>query len=223
MSIKKYLIEKQKTRFKIGNVNVFIKNNQIRDLNSKKAILQALKKVPRHLLINLRNIHIGSFEELDRRELQALYKDSTIYLSNSHKSESDMIDDIVHEIAHSVEEAYGEVIYSDDSIEREFIVKRKKLWSLLKDKGFEKEIGIFLDTKYSLDLDNFFYKEVGYPLMSSIASNLFYSPYAATSLREYFANGFEAFFMKEDVARLKNVSPALYKKMLYLMELKNDF
>ena len=59
--------------------------------------------------------------------------------------------------------------------------------------------------------------------MSSIASNLFYSPYAATSLREYFANGFEAFFMKEDVARLKNVSPALYKKMLYLMELKNDF
>jgi len=63
------------------------------------------------------------------------------------------------------------------------------------------------------DFDMFLYKEVGYPLLSSVVASLFYSPYAATSLREYFANGFESFFMNKDIGRLKNISPTLYKKI----------
>ena len=42
---------------------------------------------------------------------------------------------------------------------------------------------------------------------------LFISPYAATSLREYFATGFTDFFMEPDHRLLKSISPILYKKI----------
>ena len=34
-----------------------------------------------------------------------------------------MADDIIHEIAHAVEEKYGELIYSDNLIQQEFSAK----------------------------------------------------------------------------------------------------
>ena len=43
--------------------------------------------------------------------------------------------------------------------------------------------------------------------------NLFYSPYAITSLREYFANGFEAYFNNKDRSRIHVLSPILFDKL----------
>ena len=59
----------------------------------------------------------------------------------------------------------------------------------------------------------FLYKKVGYDIMRATTADLFHSPYAATSLREYFANGFEAFFLKEELSRLKFSSPKLFMKI----------
>ena len=70
-----------------------------------------------------------------------------------------------------------------------------------------------MNPKYDLEFDTILYKEIGYDLLSAVTSNIFYSPYAATSIGEYFANGFEAFFMNQEVARLKNISPQLFKKI----------
>ena len=76
-----------------------------------------------------------------------------------------------------------------------------------------------MNKRYSAELDHFFYKTVGYDLLRPLSSGLFYSPYAVTSLREYFANGFEAYFMKEDIPRIKSVSPELYKKIQGLLQI----
>jgi hypothetical protein len=54
--------------------------------------------------------------------------------------------------------------------------------------------------------------------LTSLTNEIFYSPYAATSLREYYANGFEAYFHKRDLAFLKNISPALYNIYTELAE-----
>ena len=88
---------------------------------------------------------------------------------------------------------------------------------MLKNEGFELELQHFLEPEYNETFDMFLYQEVGYPLLSSITTNLFYSPYGATSLREYFANGFEAFFLREEVSRLKVISPELFKKISELV------
>ena len=50
--------------------------------------------------------------------------------------------------------------------------------------------------------------------------NLFCSPYGATSIREYFANGFEFYFVKNRKL-VKTVSPQLYKKLIEVE--KGDF
>ena len=128
-----------------------------------------------------------------------------------------MLDDIIHEVAHSVEEIYHDQIYSDNLIKKEFLKKRKKLWSILKQKGIEGDLSLFLNTEFTHEFDNFLYSKVGYDIMYLYITDLFYSPYGATSLREYFANGFEAFFMKQEVSRLKKVSPVLYSKLEQLI------
>ena len=54
-----------------------------------------------------------------------------------------------------------------------------------------------------------------------ISANLFYSPYAVTSLKEYFANGFEAYFFYGEYAFLEKTCPKLFNKLSALLE--NDY
>ena len=46
-------------------------------------------------------IIVGWFKEFEERDINAFYKDATIYVSNVQDDEDDMVDDIVHEFAHS--------------------------------------------------------------------------------------------------------------------------
>jgi hypothetical protein len=220
--MRSYLKQKVRKHFVVKNIEVFVKDLPSENINTYSAIEKALNLVPRHLLKRIKSINVGIFKELEDREVQAVYKDASIFITSKQDSEDDMVDDLVHEVAHSVEELFNERIYSDGLIRSEFIQKRKKLWSLLKDKGFSLDLDTCLGVKYNKEFDEFLYKQVGYPMLSIITSNLFYSPYGATSLREYFANGFEAFFMKEDVSRLKRVSPRLYEKITTLLNGENN-
>ena len=69
-------------------------------------------------------------------------------------------------------------------------------------------------------MDDYLYQVVGYDRLNFIVSSygLFASPYAATSLQEYFANGFEHFFL-DDRKNLKECCPELYKKIEELYEI----
>ena len=91
---------------------------------------------------------------------------------------------------------------------------------ILKDEGMDVSLEDFLETKYNQNFDEQLYLEIGYPTLRMFSRNIFYSPYACTSLREYFANGFEAFFMKEDIPLLKRVSPVLYNRIIDLMKIE---
>lgn len=222
--MKNYIKSKNENKFYIEKVIVSIKDKleHIPLSDVKVAISKSLSKIPSHLLTNIKNIYVGDFQQLKNRDLEAMYKNSTIYVNNEYKRAEQMIDDIVHEVAHSVEEVYDNLIYSDKELEKEFLQKRKTMWHLMKSKGYELELEQFLNTDYDLQFDKMLYKNVGYPILSALTSEIFYSPYAATSLREYFASGFEAFFMKEKIKMLKSISPVLYKKMIILLDIKGE-
>ena len=129
-----------------------------------------------------------------------------------------MTDDIIHEIAHAVEEKYEKLIYSDREIEKEFIQKRLQLRELLKSKGFTVlELEKFIDTRYSEEFDAYLHSTLGYAALRILTANIFYSPYAATSLREYFANAFEAFYFRRHTERIRKISPKLYNKLRRLI------
>lgn len=217
MSLKKYIKNKKVKHFTINNIEVFVKNEISNGVSMRAAVEKLTTIIPRKLMTNIESIHVGNFKELNDRKIQALYKDSSIFVTNSQSSQKDILDDLVHEVAHSVEEIRKSEIYSDNKIKDEFLIKRRELWIRLKNKGFKININQFLEIEYNSGFDLFLYKEVGYPLLSSVSADLFYSPYAATSINEYFANGFEAFFMREELNRLKIISPNLFKKISNLI------
>ena len=70
----------------------------------------------------------------------------------------------------------------------------------------------FANTEYDIKFDEFLYKKVGYSTLESHINGLFVSPYAVTCLREYWATGFEEYFLG-DREYLKKISPRLYKKI----------
>ena len=152
----------------------------------------------------------------------SLYENSSIFITNDQSSEEDMGDDLVHEIAHAVEEDYREEIYIDNKIEKEFLEKRKKLYLILKSENIPADLSEFLDPSYSREFDEYLYKEVGYPLLNMVSSAMFYSPYGITSLREYFANGFEAFYYFGEYDFIKKTCPELFKKLNDLLEFDDD-
>jgi hypothetical protein len=213
-SSQKHLNERREYSI-FNGINVFLKDPLPKEVNMTLVIKDIEKKLPRFLAHDLDAIYVGQFPELNSREVESVYMNGAIFISNKQNSVEEMCSSIVHEIAHGVEERYGEDIYGDSEVVSEFMAKRKKLASLLREQGINSDIKTFLKLDFSQEFDDFLYKEVGYDLLNRLSAGLFISPYAATSIREYFANGFETFFCKEP-EYLEKVSPKLYSKILTL-------
>ena len=103
------------------------------------------------------------------------------------------------------------------SLENEFIEKRKQLFHMLAERNYDIPTKYFLDPEYDEDFDMFLYTVVGYPVLLTLTYDLFTSPYAITSLREYFAKGFEEYFLG-DQKNFKQTSPVLYNNIKEMIE-----
>ena len=69
-----------------------------------------------------------------------MYKDQVFYVSHKQDNEEDLVDDLIHETAHLVEEDYTRLIYEDNKLLSEFLSKREQLYNLLdSDFNFSKE------------------------------------------------------------------------------------
>ena len=51
--------------------------------------------------------------------------------------------------------------------------------------------------EFNQEIDDYLYNEVGYRKLWNIVTGLFLGPYSVTSLREYFARGFEEYVLGE--------------------------
>jgi hypothetical protein len=174
------------------------------------------KSIPKKFFKDLDWIYVGEFPELKVREVESVYLRGAIYITNENQTEESLYRNIIHELAHSVETNFKESIYGDDYVAAEFIAKRKKLRDILKAQNFIFDDPlVYLRQEYNPQFDEFLYKTVGYDLLNQLCVGLFASPYGATSLREYFANGFEHYFL-DDREYLRKTSPKLYLKILNL-------
>jgi len=175
------------------------------------------EKVPQHMFDDIDEIFVGSFSENDSRALEAHYESGAIYITNDMVTVDDYVESIIHETAHSIEQARGFEIYGDQKVQEEFLGKRMALKRILDANGYNVNAD-FDDIEYSEDFDLYLYKEIGYDEIGNLTSGLFYSPYAPTSVNEYFANGLEGFFLGRR-EYLKRISPQLTKK---IWEIIND-
>jgi hypothetical protein len=212
------------TEYKSGPLQIIVKDRIKNDINLEKVFSTFNDVIPRHFIDLIDIIYIGQFDFFEERSINALYSDGAIYISNDQDDQEDLMDDLVHELAHAVEEKYGEYIYSDGNIEKEFLLKRKKLQYLLSSQKHDIEKYDFLETEFDKEFDFFLYNDIGYDALRIYTIDLFVDPYAPTSLREYFASGFEEFYLGNRLY-LKDISNYIYKKLVFLHEgeLENEY
>ena len=63
---------------------------------------------------------------------------------------------------------------------------------------------------------------VGYERLNNLINGLFLNPYSTVSLREYFARGFEEYYLG-DRLYLKKICPYINKKLYLLDNLENNY
>tara|TARA_R110002012_G_scaffold77068_1_gene194798 strand:- start:822 stop:1490 length:669 start_codon:yes stop_codon:yes gene_type:complete len=194
-------------------IHVYIKDPLTNGLDMEEIVSVVENRIPKKFLAEVEMMIVGDLEEFEDRKINAMYKDGCLYITNEQDDADDLIDDIIHEIAHSLEEPFGLEIYGDKKLSSEFLNKRGQLRSILWQHDFKTQLNFFMNTEYDIEFDDFLLNKVGYDKLSILMQGLFISPYAATSLREYFATGFTDFFMEPDHRLLKSISPILYKKI----------
>ena len=212
--------KKMKDHYKLHDINIFIKDQLPENINIDFILKYISRRIPFYLLKGVDMIYIGQFKQLIDREINAAFEDGAIYITNVQDDDKDMIDDIIHEIAHSIEDVYGNIIYGDNTISIEFLKKRKRLYSDLKAYGYEPPYQLQAYIEYSKEIDQYLYKDIGYDTLWNLIGDMFPSPYAATSLGEYFARGFEEYTMGNE-RDLKKNCPAVYNKIKKLYELED--
>ena len=212
---------KMKDHYSVGGVDVYVKDPLPSDIDLAFVFDYISSRVPFYFLKGIDIIYIGMFPEMKEKDINAFFESDAIYVTNEQDDEMDLIDDIIHEIAHAVEHHHQEFIYSPGYIQREFVSKRMRLEKLLSQK-YNVPSDFIVNFEYDKNIDDFLYKEVGYDVLNQISVNIFPSAYAATSVREYWAKGFEELFIG-DTSRLKALCPVLYATLTSLLsELKEN-
>jgi len=215
-------IQKNSDFYTSSGLQVFFKEPIEDDsVNIQRVVNCVESSVPPHLMDEVEMVVVGWFEEFEERSIGAFYKDGALYLSHLQDDENEMCEDVVHEVAHSLEGPYGYEIYSDQKLKDEFLRKRQHLYDILWAQGYRIPKSVFMDTEYNKDFDMFLYEKIGYDNLFELTKGLFITPYAATSLREYFATAFTDFYIRDDAQHIKAVSPALYEKISFLHDIKN--
>lgn len=201
-----------------AGIQVFSKDPLVDDSVDMDAVVAKFESLlPDHIRDEVEMIIVGHFDEFEERGINAFYKDGTLHVTNFQSDNDDLLDNLVHETAHSLEEAHGHFIYGDQKLKNEFLRKREHLYNILWKMGFKAPQGMFRDTEYDQEFDEFLHQDVGYDKLSGVLKGVFVTPYAATSLREYFATAFTEFYLYPDShSYISKVSPELYKKLVQL-------
>lgn len=205
-----YVINKFPSNIKINNIL-----DSVKDIINKK------------YLDRLDAIYIGDFKDLNRRDIQSMLKDDAIWISSNNVknviTEPLVVENIIHEIAHLLEEKYQSQIYGDGKLEREYDSKKNRLFHLLKNEGYDIDLELFFSDDMLKEFDNFLYKVVGYDKISLMTAGLFLSPYSITTIREYFASGVLD-YLTNDNSYIDEISPVLYSKIKQIEEkLSNEY
>ena len=213
--------KRMKDQFVVNKIQVFIKDMLPPGVSPEFVLDYISSRIPPFLTKNIDVIYVGQFPEMKEKEINAYYDNDAIYVTNEQDDEMDMIEDIIHEISHAVEHYNQEFIYGNGSIQREFIAKRKRLSALLSQR-YDVPNDFNVNFYYDRAIDEFLFRDVGYDVLNQICVGIFPSAYAATSISEYWAKGFEELFIGE-ASNLRQMCPVLYKTLaLLIKELKDE-
>jgi hypothetical protein len=213
--MREYILEKVNSTPKFINLNgvdVEINDDLPEGFNVRSIFKTIEQRIPSHFFVNLDKIRIENDEEFRERDINALYRDNQFIISPKQKNANDLIDDIIHEFAHHVETLFTEEIYSDEKIKNEFLRKRQEMKFEIQSEGYWVGDYDFDELRFNEKFDTFLYSRLGRNMLRMVTTGLFIRPYASVSLREYFATGFEAYYLGKQNS-LEKISPMLFDKI----------
>ena len=125
--------KKLRDMYNLSGVDVYIKDRTPDNINDEFVFEYINARIPFHLTTGVDIIYVGEFPEMIEREIDAYYEDGAIYVTNKQEEEMDMIDDIIHELAHAVERNNEHLVYGTGALQREFKAKRRNLYTIIQD------------------------------------------------------------------------------------------
>ena len=96
----------------IYNVPVFITHEPASSIDISAFCSDCQEILPSALLKNIDVVYIGNFKEL--HDKNAAYLNGGIYMSAAEPTVFDMVENFVHEVAHSLEDQFAWQIYDDE-------------------------------------------------------------------------------------------------------------
>lgn len=107
--------------FNLGGVDVFIKDRLSENIDLSFVFEYIGSRIPFFFMDGIDIIYIGQFPKMKERDINAYFEDGAIYVTNLQDDEMDMIEDLIHEISHAVENNHQEFIYGRGALQREFV------------------------------------------------------------------------------------------------------
>lgn len=213
-------VMKERKEFSLfGSISVFVKDPLPEDVDMTNVLMDLEDTIPHNLFYQVETILVGQFKDLNDRGVRAAFLDGGIYVTNEQPSEEQLFEDIVHEVAHSVEKMFEYEIYADGKVESEYLGKKKRFLDTLAANDIKVPNRLRAETEYSKMFDEFLFYQVGYDNLIPFTSGLFLTPYASVSISEYFATAFEHYFVQADPDYVKKLSPELFNKIKEFTEL----
>ena len=211
---------KERKEFSIfGSISVFLKDPLPQDVDMTNVLMDLEDTIPRNMFYQIETVLVGQFKELNDRGVRAVFLDGGIYVTNEQPSEEQLFEDIVHEVAHSVEKMFEYELFADGEVEKEYLGKKKRFLDLLAANGIKVPNRLRYETEYSKMFDEFLFYQIGYDNIIPFSSGLFLTPYSSVSISEYFATAFEHYFVQSDPDYVKKISPILFNKIKEITEL----
>lgn len=204
--------------YSFNSTELYVINPLPEHIDVTSVLETVVSRIPQHLCRGVDVVYVGDFKDLRDREINAMYENGAIYILNEQDDDADFLDDIVHEIAHAVEAEYPDVIFQDGKLFNEFMGKRKRLFDILKSHDHNIDPIFKIKPDFDKKIDQYLYKVVGYKKLNNMTIGLFPSAYSSVSMNEYFATGFEDYFIG-DRRTLKRDCPILFSKLELLSSL----
>ncbi len=217
--LKEYLKERNassivRTPMALHGVEVRVGNEGRLSAPELKFLFYKIKDMIAPMAVShVKQIKVSTFPSMKKEDYKSYYKDGIMYLSSDVDYIEEMMMNFFHELAHSFEKPHYDKIYGDGLLEIEFRNKRQKLKNVITmyEGGMTPPFD-FSQINYNKELDHYLANTIGYDKLWQYCNGIFTNPYAATSLREYFASGFEN-YVKNNSETLDRFCPVLYNKV----------
>ncbi len=196
-----------------GDIQVYVKDPLPQTVDMSMVIRRIEKHIPRDFTYGVELVVVGQFDDLDKRGVKAAFLDGAIYVTNNQDDVDDIFDDLIHEISHSVEKTHASILFSDGSLASEYLGKKRRLIDLMVADGLLVPPDVVETLEYSKEFDEFLHFELGFEKAGNYSKGLFIDSYGSVSLSEYFATGFETYYVDKDGTALRKISPALHEKI----------